>query len=227
VSDELIDYRTWGVEFFHQSVTEERVLRGVNVLSGRPIDVGPMGVGPGKLVKVTAKGQIGTATGRRVGDEPVSFHITLPVPIEFMIDLGVDKHRFSAEIEVPLVIAARARDDLAIVLDITPPTAAQVLVRLQAQGLRAQLVQLAAGVEGELKRFIAKYVKRELSKDYVQHATTIDVAGAIEKASRGMGPKNPIAQEVTEDFSPALEAEIRENADLFVPSEAAEQGPTA
>ena len=101
MSDELIDYRTWGVEFFHQAVTEERVLRGVNVLSGRPIDVGPMGVGPGKLVKVTAKGQIGTATGRRVSDDPVSFHITLPVPIEFMIDLGVDKHRFNAEIGVP------------------------------------------------------------------------------------------------------------------------------
>ena len=51
------------------------------------------------------------------------------------------------------------------------------------------MVQLAAGVEGELKRFIAKYVKRELSKPYVQEATTIDVAGAIDRASRGLGPK--------------------------------------
>ncbi len=190
MSDELIDYRTWGVEFFHRAVTEERLLRGVNVLSGRTIDVGPMGVGPGRLVKVTAKGQIGTATGSRVGDEPVTFHVILPVPIEFMIDLGVDKHRFNAEIDVPLVIAARARDDLAIVMEITPPTPAQVQLKLQAQGLRAQLVQLAAGVEGELKRFIAKYVKRELAKPYVQDATTIDVAAAIERASKGLGPKN-------------------------------------
>ena len=216
---ELIDYRTWGVEFFHQAVTEERVVRGVNVLSGRVIDVGPMGVGPGRLVKVTAKGQIGTATGQRVSDDPVSFHVTLPVPIEFMIDLGVDKHRFNAEIGVPLVIAARAREDLAIVLEITPPTASQVQVQLRAQGLRAQLVQLAAGVEGELKRFIAKYVKRELAKPYVQQAITIDVAAAIERASRGLGPKNPIGEEMTEDLSPALEADILENADLFVPSD--------
>jgi hypothetical protein len=186
---ELIDYRTWGVEFFRRAVTEERVVRGVNVLSGRVIDVGPMGVGPGRLVKVTAKGQIGTATGQRVGDEPVSFHVTLPVPIDFTIDLGVDKHRFNADIGVPLKIAARARGDLAIVLEITPPTAAQVHVQLQAQGLRAQMVQLAAGVEGELKRFIAKYVKRELSKPYLREATTIDVAGAIDRASRSVGPK--------------------------------------
>ncbi|MDZ5620846.1 hypothetical protein SFC88_08420 [Nocardioides sp. HM23] len=192
MSEELIDYRTWGVEFFHRAVTAERVLRGVNVLSGRAIDVGPMGVGPGRLVKVTAKGRIGTATGHRVGDEPVSFQVSLPVPIEFVIDLGVDKHRFNADIEVPLAIAARARDDLAIVLEITPPTAAQVQVQLQAQGMRAQLVQLAAGVEGELKRFIAKYVRRELTKPYVQEATTIDVGAAIERASRGLGPKDPV-----------------------------------
>ncbi len=189
MSGELIDYRAWGAEFFHRAVTGERVLRGVNVLSGRVIDVGPMGVGPGRLVKVTASGRIGTATGHRVGDEPVSFEVRLPVPIELVIDLGVDKHRFNAEILVPLAICARAREDLAIVLEITPPSAGQIEVRLQAQGLRAQLVQLAGGVEGELKRFIARYVKRELSKPYVQEATTIDVAGAIERASLGLGPR--------------------------------------
>lgn len=63
---ELIDYPSWGRQFFHTAVTADRVLRGINVLSGRPIDVGPMGVGPGRLIKVTAKGRIGTATGERV-----------------------------------------------------------------------------------------------------------------------------------------------------------------
>src|SRR5689334_4659957 len=171
-----------------------------------------MGVGPGRLVKVTAKGQIGTATGQRVGDEPVTFHVTLPVPLEFVIDLGMDKHRFDAKIELPLVIAARARDDLAIVIDITPPTASQVKVDLQAKGLRAQLMQMAAGVEGELKRFVAKYVGRELAKPYVQDATVIDVGAAIEKAAKGVGPKDDraVADELTEDLSPALEAEILE-----------------
>lgn len=188
MADDLIDYRAWGVEFFHRAVTEERVLRGVNALSGRPIDFGPMGVGPGRLVKVTATGQIGTATGQRIGDEPVSFHVTLPVPLELVIDLGMDKHRFHADIEVPLVIAAHAREDLAIVIDITPPTATQVKVGLQAQGLRAQLMQVAAGVEGELKRFVAKYVTKELTKPYLRDVTVIDVGAAVERAARGVGP---------------------------------------
>lgn len=188
MTDGVIDYRTWGVEFFHRAVTVDRVLRGVNVLSGRPIDVGPMGVGPGRLVKVTAKGEIGTATGERIADEPVSFHVTLPVPLELVVDLGMDKHRFDVRIELPLVLAAHARDDLAIVIDITPPRAAQVKVDLQAQGLRAQLMQMAAGVDGELKRFVAKYVSREIAKPYVRDATVIDVGAAIERATRTLGP---------------------------------------
>lgn len=219
--DDLIDYRAWGVEFFHRAVTEERVLRGVNVLSGRPIDVGPMGVGPGRLVKVTAKGAIGTATGQRVSDDPVSFHVTLPVPIEFVIDLGMDKQRFNARIEVPLAITARARGDLAIVLEIDPPTKEQVKVDLQAQGLRAQLLQLAAGVEGELKRFVARYVSKELAKPYVKDATVVDVGAAIERAAAHVGPKSdaPVGGSVAADLDPALEAEILEAADLFVPDE--------
>lgn len=188
MTDGVIDYRTWGVEFFHRAVTVDRVLRGVNVLSGRPIDVGPMGVGPGRLVKVTAKGEIGTATGERIADEPVSFHVTLPVPLELVVDLGMDKHRFDVRIELPLVLAAHARDDLTIVIDITPPRAAQVKVDLQAQGLRAQLMQMAAGVDGELKRFVAKYVSREIAKPYVRDATVIDVGAAIERATRTLGP---------------------------------------
>lgn len=186
VTDRLIAYRDWGVEFFHRAVTEERVLRGVNSLAGRPIEVGPMGVGPGRLVKVTATGHIGEASCQRVGDEPVSFHVVLPVPIEMVVDLGVDKHRFTAEIDVPLQIAAHARDDLAIVIEVTPPTAGQVVVRLQAQGLRAQLMQVAAGVEGELKRFVSKYVRKELGKPYLEEALTIDVATAIDRAEKGM-----------------------------------------
>jgi hypothetical protein len=224
VSGELIDYSAWGVEFFHRAVTEERVLRGVNVLSGREIDVGPMGVGPGRLVKVRAKGRIGTATGHRISDAPVALHVTLPVPLEFVIDLGMDKQRFRADIELPLTIAAHARADLAIVLEITPPSAAEVRVDLRAEGLRAQVLKVAAGVEGELKRFVAKYVAKELAKPYVRDATVIDVAAAVERAAGGLGPRQDrgIAEELTESLAPELEAEIREHADMFVPEDPAD-----
>jgi hypothetical protein len=215
-SDSYISYADWGEDFFRTAVSAERVLSGVNVLAGQVIDVGPMGVGPGRVAKVTARGEIGTAVGERVSDDPVSFRVQLPVSLEFAINLGVDTHRFVADIVVPLTLTARARADLAIVLDVDPPTASQVVVRLKAKGLRASITQHAANVEGELKRFIAKYVGREIEKPYVKAARLIDVSGAIDQAVSSLGLRSPRAEEMTSDLPSALEAEIRLQEELFV-----------
>jgi hypothetical protein len=217
--DDYIPYADWGEQFFRTAVSAERVLAGINVLAGQEIDVGPMGVGPGRVVKVTARGEIGTAIGERVSDSPVTFAVSLPASLEFAINLGVDTHRFAAELTIPLTLTARAREDLSIIIDVTPPTASEVGCRLQAQGLRASITQYAANVEGELKRFVSKYVTRELEKSYVVNARTIDVSGAIDKAMSGLGPRPERTQELRSDLTGALEAEIRQQEQLFVDEE--------
>lgn len=178
-----ISYREWGERFFATAVTTERVLHGVNVLAGRPIEVGPIGVGPGRLAKVVARGRIGNATGERYAEDPVAFHVSLPVTLDFSLDLPMGRQRYDAELTVPLTITAQAREDLAIVLDVAPPAAADIGVRLEAKGLRATLTQYAADVEGELRRFVAKYVARELGQPHVQRATLIDVGAAVARAA--------------------------------------------
>ena len=49
------------MSFFDKVVTQDRILGAVNKLAGQPINVGPLGVGPGKIAQVTAKGSIGQA----------------------------------------------------------------------------------------------------------------------------------------------------------------------
>jgi len=184
-----VDYAAWGERFFEHAVTLERVLAGVNVLGGRPIDVGPLGVGPGRLAKVHATGTIGAATGRLVGVSPVRFDVVLPVSLAFVLDLTMDKQRFDADVEVPLRLTAHAHADLSIFVDVTPPRPEQVVVRLRAQGLRASLTQAAAGVDGELRRFVARYVAREVDKPHVAAARVIDVAAAIARSADHVVPR--------------------------------------
>ena len=184
----MIDYGEWGARFFATAVTEERVLAGVNAMAGQQINVGPFGVGPGRVAKVTATGEIGTATGQRTSTDPVHFDIRLPVTLQFEVNLGVDVHRFNADVEVPLRMTARARGDLAIVIDIDPPTKEDVKVALKAQGLRATVTQHAANVDGELRRFIAKYVTRELEKPKIAPARVVDIAAAIDRGARSVVP---------------------------------------
>lgn len=138
----------------------------------------------------------------------MSFAVELPVSLEFALDLGKDAHRFVADIRVPLVLTARARQDLAIVLDIIAPRASEVNVVLKAEGLRASITKHAANVEGGLRRFIAKYVARELGKDYVSAACLVDVSGAIDRGMQTLGPRSPGGDKMTSDLDEALAAEI-------------------
>ncbi len=192
------------------------MLAGVNVLAGQPIDVAPTGVGPGRVVKVSARGAIGEADGERVSAEPARFVVRVPVALDFTVDLGVDKHRFTADVVVPLVITARPRADLAIVLDVTPPATHAVVVRVRAQGLRASLVQRAANVEGELRRFVATYVAREVEGPVVSAARVIDVTDAIDRALASLPSPTPQATAVATDLDQALQAEIVDHEELFV-----------
>lgn len=185
---DFIGYGDWGALFFQTAVTEERILAGVNALAGRPINVGPLRVGPGRVATIMAKGEIGTATGERVSTDPVAFDVRLPVSLRFSLNLSVDVQKFVADVVVPLRLTARARGDLAIVIEVTAPSAAAVEVDLKAQGLRATFTQHAAGVEGELQRFIAKYVAREINDPKILDARTVNVSAALNKAAGGIVP---------------------------------------
>ena len=185
----MISYSEWGARFFETAVTEERVLAGVNAMAGQKIEVGPLGVGPGRVAKVMATGEIGTATGHRTSTDPVHFDVRLPVTLQFELNLGLDVHRFNADVEVPLQMTAQAREDLAIVIDIEPPSARDVTITLKAQGLRATVTQYAANVEGELRRFIAKYVARELTGPKVAAARVIDIRAAIDRGAGHVVPR--------------------------------------
>jgi hypothetical protein len=189
MSDDQIGYGDWGALFFESAVTEERILAGVNAMAGRPIDVGPIGVGPGRVAKVMAKGEIGTATGHRVSTSPVAFDVRLPVLLNFSLDLGVDVQKFLATVEIPLRLTAQARNDLAIVIDVKPPAANEIQIVLKAKSLRATLTQYAAGIEGELQRFIAKYVAREINNPAVQDARVINVGAAVNRAAGSVVPR--------------------------------------
>jgi hypothetical protein len=112
-----------------------------------------------------------------------------------------------------------------VVLDVTPPRPGEIAIDLQAQGLRASVLQKVAGVEGEVRRFVAKYVAREVDKPYVRQARTIDVADAIEKAwSRmGLGPdgggRSDTVEHIASDLHEAIRDEIDETADAPSPPE--------
>jgi hypothetical protein len=182
-------YEEFGALFFRAAVTPERILGAVDGIAGEPIDFGPMGVGPGRIARVTAKGQIGDATATELPGIPISYRLVVPVALDFTVDLQVEKHRFHADVEVPLTVTAHATRDLRIIVDVTPPNPDELELDLAAETMRATLLKRVAGIDGELRRFVAKYVARELEKPHIVATREIDVGVSIDVAWADMAPR--------------------------------------
>ncbi len=212
---EFVSYAQWGMDFFADAVSEERLLGAVNDLAGRPIDFGPIGVGPGKLAKVRAHGEIGEAQAEPRFGEEIAYRVELPVRLTFELNLQVETHTFHADLLVPLTLTAKAARDVRIYIEVTPPTPDEVQVAVRAEGFRASIMQRVANVEGELRRFVSRYITREITKPEVAGARMIDVSGAIDRAWATIAPKRAV-ETAAEDFNEALESEIRENPDSYL-----------
>ena len=182
-------YEEFGALFFRAAVTPERILGAVDGIAGEPIDFGPMGVGPGRIARVMAKGQIGEATATELPGIPISYRLLIPVDLDFTVDLQVEKHHFHANVEVPLTVTAHATRDLRIIVDVTPPNPDELELDLEAEGIRASLLKRVANIDGELRRFVAKYVARELEKPHIVATRVIDVGVSIDVAWAGMAPR--------------------------------------
>ena len=75
---EYMTYEEFGRKFFEIAVTEERVGGAIADIAGDAFEMGPMGQGPGKIAKVTAKVRILEPRVTRQVGEKITFAIRIP-----------------------------------------------------------------------------------------------------------------------------------------------------
>lgn len=182
---EFMTYNEFGHRFFEIAVTEERVADAFGAIAGEQFEMGPMRQGPGGLAKVTAKVTIKTPTAHRILGEPIVFDVRIPLAIDMVIDLRLDKPRFNVAGEIQLRAEARAGEPLLILIDVAKPRASDISVDVESQSIRGELLRIIAGVDGEIKRFIAKYVRDEIDKPASKKAQIIDVAKQVDESWTG------------------------------------------
>jgi hypothetical protein len=182
VESDSCSYEDWGRGFFEAAVTEDRILAAVAGLAGESFEFGPLAAGPAKMAKVSATGRIGDPRIERSDDPPLRFALTIPVDLNLAIKLPIDEHKFQADVTVHLVLTPRPAPPVRVVIDVSPPTKDDVTVELHAQSMRASLIQIVGGIDSEMRRFVAKYVAREIDKPHIRAARDIDVAARIDGA---------------------------------------------
>jgi hypothetical protein len=181
-----VTYEEFGRKFFEVAVTEKRVADAFAAIAGDEFEMGPIGQGPGKFAKVSAKVRIGDPRVARNMGNPIRFAIRIPLAIDMVIDLRLDKPRFRVSGDVALRATARAAEPLLLVIDVEKPRPADIAVHVTSKSLRAELLRVIADVDGEIRRFIAAHVAGEIDKPASQAAQVIDVAEQLDAAWTGI-----------------------------------------
>jgi hypothetical protein len=170
------------MRFMDLVLHRDRVMESINRVLGEAFELGPIGAGPGrKVAKVTASGTFGKAYGEALPDV-VGYNVNLPVNVTFHLDLGVDMMRFDAAVLLPLRLTMELVEPLTILWHIAPPSPDDVAIDVQSDNRRAAVLQKLTGLDGELRRFIVRFVERELEKPHVRKAMRIDLVTLIDNA---------------------------------------------
>ncbi len=177
-----ISYEEFGRQFFEVAVSEKRVADAIGAIAGDEFQMGPMGQGPGGIAKVTARVRVQyPRVTRRVGDS-ITFDIRIPLEINMVIDLRIDKPRFMVFGEISLQATARAAEPLLLIIDVGKPGPRDIAIHVTSGTLRAEVLRVMAGIDAEIKRFISAHVAGEIDSPGAREARIIDVAQQIEGA---------------------------------------------
>ncbi|CAJ1503841.1 hypothetical protein [[Mycobacterium] burgundiense] len=183
---DYVTYEQWGREFFEIAVTEERVAGAFAAIAGDQFEMGPLAQGPGRIARVSAKVKIGEPQAtRQVGDN-ISFDIRIPLEIDLIVDLRLDKPRFKVDGEVELRATARAAKPLLLVIDVAKPRPSNISVHVSSESIRGEIVRIIGGVDAEIRRFIAQHVADQIDAPEAQAAQVIDVAERLDDAWTGI-----------------------------------------
>ena len=179
-------YEEFGRRFFEVAVTEERVGDAIGAIAGNEFEMGPIGQGPGKIAKVTARVKVQKPRVTRHLGDPIGFAIQIPLEIDMVIDLRIDRPKFMVFGEIALQATALAAEPLLLILDVKKPRPSDISIQVTSTSLRAEVLRILAGVDGEIKRFIAAHVAGEIDSPESTKAKVIDVAARLDAAWNGV-----------------------------------------
>lgn len=184
--DDEMTYEQFGRQFFEVAVTEERVGGAIAAIAGEEFSIGPIAQGPGKIAKVTAKVRVLEPRVAREVGQLITFAIRIPLEIDMVVDLRIDRPQFMVFGEIALKATARAAAPLLLILDVEKPRSSDISIHVTSKSLRAEVVRVLGNIDGEIRRFISAHVSGEIDSPASQKAKIIDVSTSIDAGWGGV-----------------------------------------
>ncbi|MEC3916782.1 hypothetical protein [Nocardia sp. CDC160] len=179
-----ISYEAFGRAFLEYAASTERIAGAFEKLTGEAFEFGPIGAGPGKLAKLSATVRLGQPRLKREVDDIISFDLVIPLKVDLLIDLAVDRYPFRVDGTIHLHLTVRTAEPLRVLIEIDEPQPSNVRINVASATRRGEILRIVASVDHEIRRFVARYIATEICKPHIQAATDIDVAARLDAAWR-------------------------------------------
>lgn len=176
-----MSYEEFGVHFFEHAVQPERIENAFAELQGEAVGFDPktlMG-----LLKAGASGTIGEPSVTQTGNNPLTFHATIPIDLNVSIQLATVEQSFHADIRVALTLTACAVEPLRIFIHVRPPRARDVQVQLETKHLGVTVINALGTIEQELRRLVAWQVRQRIDAPDMRASRDYDIAARIKEAT--------------------------------------------
>ncbi|WP_369638043.1 hypothetical protein [Nocardia sp. JMUB6875] len=177
-----ISYEAFGRAFLEYAASTERIAGAFEKLTGEAFEFGPIGAGPGKLAKLSATVRLGQPRLNREVDDIISFDLVIPLKVDLLVDLAVDRYPFRVDGTIHLHLTVRTAEPLRVLIEIDEPQPSNVRINVASATRRGEVLRIVASVDHEIRRFVARYIATEICKPHIQAATDIDVAARLDAA---------------------------------------------
>lgn len=175
-----ISYGEFGERFVAHAVTPARIEAAVSDLARAGIQLGPRAVGPGKLAKLTVRGDVGRAVITPREGSRVAFAVQIPVRLELTIQLGGRRLVLATSTDIDLTLRARTAEPLLVVIDIPSITQRNVSAPvISDEADDGELAALLSPMETLVRREVASRFNAMLASSQARRSRVVDIEAIV------------------------------------------------
>ena len=177
-----VSFDEFGRNFMREVVTPARVADTIASVVGERIEVGPIAAGPADAATASLRGKLAGVDVEAVGAHDNALRFTAVVRLECTLAVKatvVDK-RYRGTLTIPLMLHARTASPVRLVIDVEPPSAADIGVELSAKDRSGRLIQWLGNIDGEVRTRAAAEVARRVEAPEARQHREIDILAMVD-----------------------------------------------
>jgi hypothetical protein len=181
-----IPFDEFGRSFVKEVVTPDRVAATIATVVGDRVEVGPLTAGPADAARASLRGKLAgvDVTPRRGAEDMLRFTAVVRLDCTLAVKAALMNKRYRGSLTIPLELFVRTASPVRLVIDVEPPSPADVGVELAANDRSGRVLQVLGNIDEEVRKQTAAEVARRVEAPEARRHREIDILAMVDDVWR-------------------------------------------